>query len=153
MPAPPRELPVCMCGFSSLFSPRWGLRGWGVGWGGGALVFAGRGSIATSWPPVWSKVNILREATVQAGTWGGALLVLLPSVGPPPPPLRAVVGRTPPEARLGRGRRCRWDETVSPPGKFLPALQRPGRVLASLKGSGGSEKQTVRCRFISYLHA
>lgn len=35
-----------------------------------SLTRPGRGSIATSWPPVWSKVNIWREATVQAGTWG-----------------------------------------------------------------------------------
>lgn len=42
----------------------------------------GRGSIATSWPPVWSKVNIWREATVQAGTWG--LCKLLSFALPPP---------------------------------------------------------------------
>lgn len=35
-----------------------------------SLTRPGRRSIATSWPPVWSKVNIWREATVQAGTWG-----------------------------------------------------------------------------------
>lgn len=78
---------------------------------GEALVFAGRGSIATSWPPVWSKVNIWREATVQAGTWGGALLVLLPPPLPPPPPC-TVVGQTPLEARRGQGCCCCRDVTV-----------------------------------------
>lgn len=36
-------------------------------------------SIATSWPPVCSKVNICGEATVQAGSWG-------PYQPQPPPP-------------------------------------------------------------------
>lgn len=104
---------------------------------GEALVFAGGGSIATSWPPVWSKVNIWREATVQAGTWGGALLVPpspLSHRRPPPLPPCTAVGQTPPEARRGQiCRCCCHDETASPPGKFLLPSSRSGCVLASLK--------------------
>lgn len=57
-----------------------------------SLTRPGRGSIATSWPPVWSKVNIWREATVQAGTWGLCELLCFPlpptlSLPIPPYPL------------------------------------------------------------------
>lgn len=45
-----------------------------------SLTRPGRGSIATSWPPVSSKINIWREATVQAGTW--RLCELFPSSPP-----------------------------------------------------------------------
>lgn len=53
-----------------------------------SLTRPGRGSIATSWPTVYSKVNIWREATVQAGTWGLCELLHFPpashSVSPYP---------------------------------------------------------------------
>lgn len=57
-----------------------------------SLTRPGRGSIATSWPPVWSKVNICRESTVQAGTWGLCVLlnfaIPLPLRLPPFSPLQ-----------------------------------------------------------------
>ncbi len=50
-----------------------------------SLTRPGRGSIATSWPPVWSKVNIWREATVKAGTWGQLFSSPLPPTRSTPP--------------------------------------------------------------------
>lgn len=112
---------------------------------GEALVFAGRGSIATSWPPVWSKVNIWREATVQAGTWGGALLVLPPTTlsanRPPPLPPCTAVGRTPPEAR--RDHSLPSQRQLHLLGSFFFPGRGPGCVLAGLKGSVGSQELQV----------
>lgn len=55
--------PVHVCGFPPSFSQKEKSHIH-------SLTRPGRRSIATSWQPVWSKVNIWREATVQAGTRG-----------------------------------------------------------------------------------